>query len=137
MTNILYIPHGGGPLPLLGDPGHAGLAAGLRDLGTATAATGETANAALKTAALPAFKQYRDADGKFYFKLVQGERVLLQSVGFDSPRDAGQRVAAIKQGEVGDDASDFMLGEGVTSAEVNAALAAFVAAALEGEGGKA
>ena len=43
----------------------------------------------------------------------------------------------IKQGEVGDDASDFMLGEGVTSAEVNAALAAFVAAALEGEGGKA
>ena len=83
------------------------------------------------------FKQYRDADGKFYFKLVQGERVLLQSVGFDSPRDAGQRVAAIKQGEVGDDASDFMLGEGVTSAEVNTALAAFVAAALEGEGGKA
>jgi tryptophanyl-tRNA synthetase len=111
-------------------------AVGLRDL--STVAGGDARAAAKKEAeVLPAFKQYRDADGKFYFKLVQGERVLLQSVGFDSPRDAGQRVAAIKQGEVGDDASDFMLGEGVTSAEVNAALAAFVAAALEGEGGKA
>ena len=98
---------------------------------------GRFAPAKKEAEVLPVFKQYRDADGKFYFKLVQGERVLLQSVGFDSPRDAGQRVAAIKQGEVGDDASDFMLGEGVTSAEVNTALAAFVAAALEGEGGKA
>jgi tryptophanyl-tRNA synthetase len=111
-------------------------AVGLRDL--STVAGGDARAAAKKEAeVLPVFKQYRDADGKFYFKLVQGERVLLQSVGFDSPRDAGQRVAAIKQGEVGDDASDFMLGEGVTSAEVNTALAAFVAAALEGEGGKA
>ena len=112
-------------------------AVGLRDLGTAVAVTGEAAAAELKTAPMPAFKQYRDADGKFYFKLVQGERVLLQSVGFDSPRDAGQRVAAIKQGEVGDAASDFHLGEGVSEEEVNAALAAFVAATLEGEGGAA
>lgn len=112
-------------------------AVGLRDLGTVIAASGEVAAADLKTAPMPAFKQYRDADGKFYFKLVQGERVLLQSVGFDSPRDAGQRVAAIKQGEVGDAASDFHLGEGVSEEEVNAALAAFVAAALEGEGGAA
>ena len=55
-----------------------------------------------------------------------GSTVVLEDVNF-----------SIKQGEVGDDASDFMLGEGVTSAEVNTALAAFVAAALEGEGGKA
>ena len=46
-------------------------------------------------------------------------------------------MAAIKQGEVGDAASDFQLGDGVTEDEVNAALAAFVAAALDGEGGKA
>ena len=107
-------------------------AVGLRDLSTVA---GDDATAAAKKEAevLPAFKQYRDADGKFYFKLVQGERVLLQSVGFDSPRDAGQRVAAIKQGEVGDGASDFMLGEGVTEAEVNAALSAFVAAQLDGD----
>ena len=32
-ARALYIPHGGGPLPLLGDPGHAELAAELRGLG--------------------------------------------------------------------------------------------------------
>ena len=37
-------------------------------------------------AVLPVFKQYREADGKFHFKLVHGERMLLQSAGFDSPR---------------------------------------------------
>jgi tryptophanyl-tRNA synthetase len=63
--------------------------------------------------------------------------VLLQSAGFASPRDAGQRIAAIKSGEIGDGASDFALGEGVDDDEVNAALAAFVAAQLEGEVGKA
>ena len=109
-------------------------AVGLRDLSTSPVA-GASAPSRREAAALPVFKQYRDADGKFYFKLVQGERVLLQSVGFASPRDAGQRVAAIKQGEVGDAASDFMLGDGVTEDEVNAALSAFVAAQLEGTAG--
>ena len=110
-------------------------AVGLRDLSQVVV----DAAPAKKEASLaaPAFKQYRDADGKFYFKLVQGERVLLQSTGFASPRDAGQRVAAIKQGEIGDGASDFSLGEGVTDEEVNAALTAFVAAQLDGEAGKA
>ncbi len=112
-------------------------AVGLRDLSNVS--DGEAQAEASKAAAVaaPVFKQYRDADGKFYFKLVQGERVLLQSTGFASPRDAGQRVAAIKQGEIGDGASDFSLGEGVTDEEVNAALAAFVAAQLDGEAGKA
>jgi aromatic ring-opening dioxygenase catalytic subunit (LigB family) len=32
-TPILYIPHGGGPLPLLGDPSHAALVRFLRSLG--------------------------------------------------------------------------------------------------------
>ena len=109
-------------------------AVGLRDLSQVVV----DAAPAKKEASLaaPAFKQYRDADGKFYFKLVQGERVLLQSAGFASPRDAGQRIASIKQGEIGDGASDFALGDGVTDEEVNAALAAFVAAQLEGEAGK-
>ena len=111
-------------------------AVGLRDLSQVSAIEAKSSK---KTAdaAVPAFKQYRDADGKFYFKLVQGERVLLQSVGFASPRDAGQRIASIKQGEIGDGASDFAPGEGVNDEEVNAALAAFVAAQLEGEAGKA
>ena len=109
---------------------------GLRDLSQVSAIEAKSSK---KTAdaAVPAFKQYRDADDKFYFKLVQGERVLLQSVGFASPRDAGQRIASIKQGEIGDGASDFAPGEGVNDEEVNAALAAFVAAQLEGEAGKA
>ena len=107
-------------------------AVGLRDLSTVQVAKPE-AKRKDADAAVPMFKQYRDADGKFYFKLVQGERVLLQSVGFASPRDAGQRIAAIKQGEIGDGASDFMLGEGVGDDDVNAALAAFVAAQLEGD----
>ena len=111
-------------------------AVGLRDLSRVPTVEAKSSKK-VADAALPAFKQYRDADGKFYFKLVQGERVLLQSAGFASPRDAGQRIAAIKQGEIGDAASDFRLGEGVTDEEVNAALAAFVAAQLEGEGGKA
>ena len=110
-------------------------AVGLRDLSRVAVDAAPAKKEA--SAAVPAFKQYRDADGKFYFKLVQGERVLLQSAGFASPRDAGQRIAAIKQGEIGDGASDFALGEGVSDEEVNAALAAFVAAQLEGEGGKA
>ncbi|WP_372863221.1 class III extradiol ring-cleavage dioxygenase [Spongiibacter sp.] len=32
-ASILFIPHGGGPLPLLGDPGHAKLGAFLRRMG--------------------------------------------------------------------------------------------------------
>ena len=49
-------------------------------------------------AALPVFKQYRDADGKFYFKLVTAEgRLLLQSTGFDAPKAAGQAIASLQQ----------------------------------------
>lgn len=34
MGQILFIPHGGGPLPLMDDPGYARLSAALRDLGS-------------------------------------------------------------------------------------------------------
>ena len=48
--------------------------------------------------ALPQLKQYREQDGKFYFKLisVSGE-TLLQSLGFDNPKDAGTWVARFKR----------------------------------------
>ncbi|MCC7097691.1 MAG: tryptophan--tRNA ligase [Thermomonas sp.] len=105
-------------------------AVGLRDLSSVAVAAGDRI-AKPAASQVPTFKQYREADGKFYFKLVQGERVMLQSIGFDSPRDAGARVAAIKHGEVGDAGSDFRLGDGVTADEVNAALEAFVAAQLD------
>jgi len=96
-------------------------AVGLRDLSKGAVVAVATTK---PRAALPVFKQYRDADGRFYFKFVDGERVLLQSVGFDSPRDAGQRVAALKQSVQFDaHVAGAALGEGVSAGEVNAALA--------------
>ncbi len=51
-------------------------------------------------AALPQFKQYREADGQFYFKFVDGHgTLLLQSRGFAAPREAGQVIARLKRGE--------------------------------------
>ena len=49
-------------------------------------------------AAAPSFKQYREADGQFYFKFLspQGE-LLLQSRGFAAPREAGQVIARLQQ----------------------------------------
>jgi tryptophanyl-tRNA synthetase len=92
-------------------------AVGLRDLGRTPAAAVD--GKAAKTT-LPAFKQYREPDGRFYFKLVEGERVLLQSRGFESPRDAGLRIAALKRD--GFDGTDATIGEDVAQGEVVAAL---------------
>nr|WP_315490673.1 tryptophan--tRNA ligase [uncultured Rhodoferax sp.] len=69
-------------------------AVGLRKLGDQAQTT--TAKAA--KAALPSFKQYREADGQFRFKLVDAQgRVLLQSLGFASPKDAGQAIAQLQR----------------------------------------
>jgi tryptophanyl-tRNA synthetase len=69
-------------------------AVGLR--GLATVATNTGASRSDKPAS-PSFKQYREKDGLFYFKLVtpQGQ-VLLQSQGFGSPREAGQLIARLQ-----------------------------------------
>lgn len=70
-------------------------AVGLRKLDTRPA--GAKAAKTAKSAA-PAFKQYREKDGLFYFKLQDAEaRVLLQSQGFESPRDAAQMIAALQK----------------------------------------
>jgi len=82
-------------------------AVGLRDLSRSGAVEDKVA---IK-AALPQFKQYREADGRFYFKLVRGERVLLQSIGFDSPKDAGARIARMKR--EGTDLLHHVEGEGM------------------------
>ena len=101
-------------------------AVGLRDL---SSQSGGGDNAARKAAAVPTFKQYRDADGKFYFKLVDGERVLLQSSGFDSPRDVGTCIAMLKRGAFDPSDPALMLGESVDADEVQRALASLLAAA--------
>lgn len=68
-------------------------AVGLRPLNQQTQATAPRQ----EKAALPAFKQYREKDGQFYFKLADPKgRVLLQSTGFASPRDAGQIIARLQ-----------------------------------------
>ena len=70
-------------------------AVGLRGLsGLQTAVKSEKKAAKSDVAS---FKQYREADGKFYFKLVDAQaNVLLQSHGFDSPKEAGQVISCIK-----------------------------------------
>jgi tryptophanyl-tRNA synthetase len=69
-------------------------AVGLRNLTT-------QASQAKKKAAKSAsagFKQYREKDGQFYFKLVDAKgEVLLQSLGLTSPQTAGQSIARLQQ----------------------------------------
>ena len=69
-------------------------AVGLRDLSKMPVATTPVAE---KAAAAPVLKQYREPDGRFYFKLADGDTVLLQSTGFDNPKDAGAWVARLKR----------------------------------------
>ena len=69
-------------------------AVGLRQLVAPHAL--KVAQKAGKTSA-PSFKQYRETDGLFYFKLVDARgQLLLQSCGFASPQDAARSVASLK-----------------------------------------
>jgi tryptophanyl-tRNA synthetase len=72
-------------------------AVGLRNLGV-QAAAGSAGKSA--KAALPVFKQYREADGKFHFKLLDAKgQLLLQSHGFDSPKEAAQAIGLLQTGD--------------------------------------
>ncbi|WP_137919246.1 tryptophan--tRNA ligase [Hydrogenophaga sp. 2FB] len=69
-------------------------AVGLRRLDSVEASTGAKAG----KAAPPTFKQYRESDGLFYFKLVDAAgQLLLQSTGFPSGKDAAQAIARLQQ----------------------------------------
>ncbi|ALN59670.1 tryptophanyl-tRNA synthetase [Lysobacter enzymogenes] len=68
-------------------------AVGLRDLSDAG---GLSLAEETRAAAVAAFKQYREADGRFYFKLAVGDEVLLQSRGFAAPKDIGQLIGRAK-----------------------------------------
>ena len=75
---------------------------------------------------MPTFKQYRESDGSFSFKLADGEgRLLLQGAQYTSPRDAGQRIAALKQGDAALPLDGETFGEGITAPAVSAALQRF------------
>jgi tryptophanyl-tRNA synthetase len=117
--------------PLIQELRHA---VGLRAL----ASQGKSGtDSAIKTerAAAPAFKQYREKDGQFYFKLVDPQgRVLLQSLGFALPKEAALIIAQLQQNDaqvltlLGD---KLTLGEGFTGDEVSAALSVLQAEIAE------
>jgi len=68
-------------------------AVGLRALSSgSTSAVAKEAKVAL-----PSFKQYREKDGQFYFKLLDAQgQLLLQSLGFASPKEAGQTIGRLQ-----------------------------------------
>jgi tryptophanyl-tRNA synthetase len=79
----------------------------------------------------PVFKQYREADGRFYFKLTSadGHTLLLQSQAFTEGREAGAWVKRFKQegaAALGD--APVSIPDAADRGMVEAALAALVAA---------
>ncbi|MEY5101041.1 MAG: hypothetical protein RJA36_3760 [Pseudomonadota bacterium] len=96
-------------------------AVGLRPLQAAV----ETKAKADK-AALPTFKQYREKDGRFYYKLADARgRVLLQSRGYTSPKHCGEAIAHLKaQGWSASPAMHEMaaVAEGASATEADDAL---------------
>lgn len=98
-------------------------AVGLGRLGgkSAVASSVDSGGAAER---LPVFKQYREADGRFYFKLSAHDgRALLQSEGFEGGRDAGQWVKRLRsEGLPAAQQAPVALGSGVDWAAVEAAL---------------
>ena len=112
-------------------------AVGLGRLVGAGAGAGAAARAADSAAAAglaenakpPVFKQFRESDGRFRFRLSAADgTTLLLSEGFDDGRQAGQWVKRIRQGG-GAQArlAPITLGSGVQWAEVDAALAVLAA----------
>ena len=73
------------------------------------------------------FKQYREKDGRFYFKLISaaGDELLL-SEGFESGRDAGMGVGRLKkEGAAALESAPVSLLDGITRDAVEAALLSF------------
>ncbi len=97
-------------------------AVGLRNL---TVQSGKSQQAA--KVALPVFKQYREADGLFYFKLQNADgQLLLQSAGFVAPKDAGQAIADLQSRgmtALSDQSVVILVADDVDPTEVETALA--------------
>lgn len=102
-------------------------AVGLRRMVGVAVTYAETA--AKAKVVLPVFKQYREADGRFFFKLLAGDgRLLLQSDGFASGKEAGQWVARLKrEGGAALAGLPASRGDGVAEHDVAQALAALMA----------
>jgi len=69
-------------------------AVGLRNLATQDKAAKQKA----AKVARPSFKQYRESDGLFYFKLLDASGAqLVQSRGFASPQEAGRAIGMLRE----------------------------------------
>lgn len=80
--------------PFVADLRHA---VGLRNLASQDKAAARKAAKVAKVAG-PSFKQYRERDGQFYFKLLDAHGVqLVQSRGFASPQEAGRAIGTLRQ----------------------------------------
>ncbi|APW47214.1 tryptophan--tRNA ligase [Rhodoferax antarcticus] len=108
-------------------------AVGLRDLRVQATQTARTVKLAL-----PVFKQYRETDGHFYFKLQSAEgKLLLQSNGFASPKVAGQSIATLQAegaSALATLAGQVQLAKGVSSDELESAVQALHEARAESNG---
>ena len=106
-------------------------AVGLRNLSTRPAAA---VKIKASKAAAPAFKQYRESDGKFYFKLLDADaRLLLQSEGFESPREAAQTISALQKGGasvLAELPGNLVIAQDVSTTELEAALQFFAPVGL-------
>ncbi|HMN93552.1 MAG TPA: tryptophan--tRNA ligase [Hydrogenophaga sp.] len=70
-------------------------AVGLRALDSVQ---GDNPTAKVGKASAPSFKQYRESDGQFRFKLLDARgHLLLQSAGFSSPREAAQAIGRLQK----------------------------------------
>ncbi|MDM0076930.1 tryptophan--tRNA ligase [Variovorax sp. J2P1-59] len=77
--------------PFMADLRHA---VGLRNLATQD----KSAKQKAAKVARPSFKQYRESDGLFYFKLLDASGAqLVQSRGFASPQEAGRAIGTLRQ----------------------------------------
>jgi tryptophanyl-tRNA synthetase len=103
-------------------------AVGLRRM-QAQAPAAAAPTKATGSAPLPTFKQYREADGRFYFKLQSHDGVLLlQSTAFDEGRAAGAWVKRLKtEGAAALTDAPVVHAPGVAREQVEAALAALAA----------
>jgi tryptophanyl-tRNA synthetase len=103
-------------------------AVGLRQL-VATPTSNAKKSPVSGNSTQPVFKQYREADGKFYFKLIDARaKLLLQSGGFESPREAAAIIAALQSQTdpfSPDLAEKFTPAAGVSHDDVKLALLSF------------
>jgi tryptophanyl-tRNA synthetase len=106
-------------------------AVGLRPMTPTTPTTTRTSSSTKETtqkpSSMPTFKQYRDTDGLFYFKLSSADnQLLLQSTGFAQGKDAGQWIKRLQvEGAAALAEAPVTLVEGVTHRILADALLSF------------